>query len=108
MTHADRDSEPSVKRKPGFDIRSARSELAVRVRLHRPIVAPSASTAAVGDAERDEIARYFAQQMLRERAGAALGEAKQFDEILGSDTHVGLLHRGANRAPPQSMKIFLL
>ncbi|WP_197422810.1 hypothetical protein [Burkholderia sp. ABCPW 14] len=107
-THADRDSGASIKRKLRFEFGSATGELVTRLRPHRPVIAQSASAAAVGDAERDEIAGYFAQQMLRERAGAAPGEAKQFDEILGSEAHVGLLHRGARRAPPQSMKIFLL
>lgn len=67
----------------------------------------SAPAPAVGDAACDQIPGDFAQQMLRERAGAALSETKQFDEILRSEAHVGLLRRGASPAPPQNMKFSL-
>ncbi|WP_193028602.1 hypothetical protein [Burkholderia thailandensis] len=67
----------------------------------------SAPAPAVGDAACDQIPGDFAQQMLRERAGAALSETKQFDEILRSEAHVGLLRRGASPAPPQKMKFSL-
>ncbi|WP_197419464.1 MULTISPECIES: hypothetical protein [Burkholderia] len=107
-THANRRGESSIERKPGFDTRSATGGRAARLRPHRSVAAESAAFAAVGDAACDEISGDFAQQVLRERAGAALGETEQFDQILRGEAHVGLLRCGASRAPPQNMKFSLL
>jgi hypothetical protein len=39
----------------------------------------------------NEASRQFTQQMLRQRASATFGEAKQFDQVLGGAAHQRLL-----------------
>ncbi|KGD58473.1 hypothetical protein DP49_5231 [Burkholderia pseudomallei] len=46
--------------------------------------------------------------MQRERAGATLSETKQFDEILRSEAHVGLLHTALLERRRRNMKFSLL